>query len=68
LQVVWETNFSAADESVLQDAMLQRLAEKETGFYGTSGLLRPDAVAKGAATGAVRLTTQISLCEKASLE
>lgn len=52
-QVVWETQLGGADESAMQDAMLQRLAEKEAGYYGNAGIPRPGATAKGAAPGAV---------------
>ncbi len=52
-QVVWEVHLSGADEGALQDAMLQRLAEKETGYYGKAGIPRPGATSKGAAPGAV---------------
>ena len=52
-QVVWEAQLSAADEGALQDAMLQRLAEKESGYYGKAGIPRPGATAKGTAPGAV---------------
>ena len=55
MQVVWETQLSTADESALQDAMLQRLAEREIGYYGKPGLPRPGAISKGAAPGMVRL-------------
>jgi hypothetical protein len=41
-------------EAALQDALLQRLAEKEPGFYGRPGPSRP--MSKGAAPGAVRTT------------
>ena len=54
MQVVWETQLSTADESALQDAMLQRLAEREIGYYGRPGLPRPGAISKGAAPGMVR--------------
>ena len=54
VQVVWETQLSTADESALQDAMLQRLAERELGYYGKPGLPRPGAISKGAAPGMVR--------------
>ena len=55
MQVVWETQLSTADESALQNAMLQRLAEREIGYYGKPGLPRPGAISKGAAPGMVRL-------------
>lgn len=51
--MVWEKQLSGADEEALQDAMLQRLAEKEPGYYGKPALPRPGALAKGAAPGAV---------------
>ena len=50
-QVVWESQLGGADEAALQDALLQRLAEKEEGYYGRPGLARP--VSKGAAPGGV---------------
>ena len=53
LQVVWECQLSGADEAALQDSLLQRLAEKEEGFYGKPGPARP--VTKGAAPGTVLL-------------
>ena len=53
--MVWETQLSTADESALQDAMLQRLAEREIGYYGKPGLPRPGAISKGAASGMVGL-------------
>ncbi|BDA49478.1 hypothetical protein COCOBI_14-0960 [Coccomyxa sp. Obi] len=53
-QVVWEVQLSGADEGTLQDAMLQRLAEKETGYYGKAAIPRPGATAKGTAPGAVK--------------
>ena len=37
----------------MQDALLQRLAERETGYYGKPGLSRPGAITKGAAPGMV---------------
>ena len=52
-QVVWEIQLSGADEGALQDAMLQRLAEKETGYYGKAAIPRPGAAAKGTAAGVV---------------
>ena len=53
LQVVWESQLSTADEAALQDALLQRLAEREVGYYGKPGLSRPGAITKGAAPGMV---------------
>lgn len=55
MQVVWESQLSTADESALQDAMLQRLAEREVGYYGKPGLPRPGAITKSAAPGMVQL-------------
>ncbi len=37
----------------MQDALLQRLAEREVGYYGKPGLSRPGAITKGAAPGMV---------------
>lgn len=51
--MVWEVQLGGADEGALQDAMLQRLAEKETGYYGKAAIPRPGATAKGTAPGAV---------------
>ena len=51
-QVVWEVQLGSEQEAALQDALLQRLAEKEPGFYGRPGPSRP--MSKGAAPGAVR--------------
>lgn len=51
--MVWDIQLSAADEGALQDAMLQRLAEKESGYYGKAAIPRPGATAKGTAAGAV---------------
>ena len=53
LQVVWESQLGTADEAAMQDAMLQKLAEREVGYYGKPGLPRPGAI-KGAAPGMVR--------------
>ena len=53
LQVVWESQLSTADEAAMQDALLQRLAEREVGYYGKPGLSRPGAITKGAAPGMV---------------
>lgn len=62
----------------MQDALLQRLAEREVGYYGKPGLSRPGAITKGAAPGMVPptqhhpfaqacsacpLCTQIPACE-----
>jgi hypothetical protein len=58
---VFESQLSTADESALQDAMLQRLAEREVGYYGQSGLPRPGAITKGAAPGMVRASSPASL-------
>ena len=52
-QVVWESQLGTADEAAMQDAMLQKLAEREVGYYGKPGLPRPGAI-KGAAPGMVR--------------
>jgi hypothetical protein len=58
--VVWETQLSGSDEEALQDAMLQRLAEKEPGYYGKPALPRPGALAKGTAPGTVSLSCSCS--------
>jgi len=52
-QVLWESQLGTADEAAMQDAMLQKLAEREVGYYGKPGLPRPGAI-KGAAPGMVR--------------
>ena len=46
----------------MQDAMLQRLAERETGYYGKPGLSRPGAITKGAAPGMVYPTSTPASC------
>ena len=51
MQVVWEAQLGVVEEAALQDALLQRLAEKEAGYYGRPGSARP--ISKGAASGAV---------------
>ena len=58
---MFESQLSTADESALQDAMLQRLAEREVGYYGQPGLPRPGAITKGAAPGMVCSSTPASL-------
>ncbi|KAK9819592.1 hypothetical protein WJX72_000101 [[Myrmecia] bisecta] len=52
-QVVHEMQLAIADESLLQDAMLQRLAEKDPAYYGPQ-LSAGMQGTKSAASGAVR--------------
>ncbi|KAK9822211.1 hypothetical protein WJX81_006190 [Elliptochloris bilobata] len=50
-QVVWEAGLGTSDDALMQDCLLQKLAERQPGYYGSA---EPAPGAKGAAPGAVR--------------
>jgi hypothetical protein len=60
-QVVYESQLGVADDKALQDAMLQRLAEKDPAYYGgiaSTGMVHQKAVAPGSVRSLKFLDTE----------
>lgn len=39
--MVWAVGLGTADDAVMQDALLQKLAERQPGYYGSAEPVRP---------------------------